>query len=94
MVLNNKRLPSYPLMLKDPYFSFWMPADNPTESDVAFWHGEPKPFVGVLTVDDKEYRFLGKGAQPALKLVQTEVTTFDTIYTFDGGDFIEREDAR
>lgn len=87
MVLKDKRLPSYPLMVKDPYFSFWMPADDPTESDVAFWHGEPKPFAGVLTVDGKEYRFLGKGEQPALRLVQTEVTAFDTIYTFDGDDF-------
>ncbi len=87
MILKDKRLPSYPLLVKDPYFSFWMPSDNPTESDVAFWHGEPKPIVGLLCVDGVKYRFLGRGDEQALTLVQTEITAFGTKYLFAHDDF-------
>lgn len=88
MILKDKRLPAYPLLVKDPYFSFWMPADNPTESDVAFWHGEPKPIVGIIRVDGVEYGFLGKGQGVALLLKSTEITAFGTKYTFAHGDFV------
>ncbi len=87
MILQNKRLPSYPLLVKDPYFSFWMPFDDPTSGDVAFWHGEAKPIVGIVRVDGKEYRFLGLGEAPALDYVSTEVTAFGTKYNFKGEDF-------
>lgn len=90
MILQEKRLSSYPLLVKDPYFSFWSPTDNPTDSDVVFWHGEPKPIVGILRIDGEEYRFLGLGDEPALELESREVDAFTTRYNYrlkDDGTF-------
>lgn len=83
-----KRLPSYPLLVKDPYFSFWMPSDNPTQSHVAFWHGEPKPVVGTVTIDGVKHRFLGIGDGDALPLARTEITALGTKYVFERDDFV------
>lgn len=87
MFLKEKRMSAYPLMLKDPFFSFWCAADNPADSDVVFWHGEPKPFSGSLIVNGRAYRFLGKGNGEKLQLNATEITAFSTIYHFSGEDF-------
>lgn len=90
MLLKDKRMPSYPLLVKDPYFSFWMPSDDPTACDVAFWHGEKKPIRGLLTVDGTTYRFLGTGDEKPLTLTATEVDAFSTVYTFAGDGFALR----
>lgn len=87
MLLTKRRLSAYPLLVKDPFFSFWMAGDDPTETDVSFWHGEKKPIKGVLTVDGKRYRFLGTGDEPALTLTATFVGAFTTEYEFSGPDF-------
>ncbi|MCQ2164460.1 MAG: DUF4965 domain-containing protein [Bacteroidales bacterium] len=52
--------PSWPLVTIDPYTSAWSPADRLYDAGVEHWTGMPFPFVGVLTVDGTEYRFLGK----------------------------------
>ncbi len=87
MLLKNRRLSSYPLLVKDPFFSFWCASDDPTGSDVVFWHGEKKPLVGTLTVDGMEYRFLGRGKGHRLRLKETHITAFGTTYRFAAADF-------
>ncbi len=88
MKLKEKRMSSYPLFVKDPYFSLWMPDDIPTNCDTVFWHGEDKPIRGTLNVDGVDYRFLGKGDAEALTLVETSVNSFETIYRFQKDDFV------
>ena len=83
-----QRLPSYPLFVNDPYFSFWSATDVVNESDTVFWHGEKKPIYGILEIENKRYAFLGCPEQ-CEKLRQTDlrVTAFSTVYVFEHEDF-------
>ena len=84
----SQRLPSYPLFVNDPYFSFWSATDVVNESDTVFWHGEKKPIYGILETDSNKYAFLGcpKGCEK-LKQTDLKVRAFSTIYVFEHSDF-------
>ena len=62
------RLPALPLVASDPYFSIWMPADTPTQTDSCHWSGPEKPLRGSLTVDGAAFRFLGAGPEAEAEL--------------------------
>ena len=62
----NLRLPSVPLLVNDPYFSFWSPYNKLTDGTVKHWDNQQKAMDGLLRVDGKVYRFMG--AQRATKL--------------------------
>ena len=83
-----RKLPAYPLFVKDPYFSVWFADDILNESNTVFWHGEEKPLYGTVIADGKEYAFLGKnpGAIP-LKQNFLDITAFATVYGFSCDDF-------
>ena len=53
------RAPAYPLITIDPYTSAWSGADNLYDRQVMHWTEKDFPFVGVLRVDGKPYRFMG-----------------------------------
>ena len=53
------RAPAYPLITIDPYTSAWSGADNLYDRQVMHWTEKDFPFVGVLRVDGKTYRFMG-----------------------------------
>lgn len=76
-------LPAYPLFVKDPYFSFWSPADRLNAADTVFWTGARKRLWGVVQEGEKCYSFLGD-VPGCEKLTQTSVgvSAFDTEYTF------------
>ncbi len=61
------RLPSVPLLVNDPYFSFWSPFDRLTDGTVRHWTDMEKPIDGLLRVDGKNYRWMGNGQQFLLK---------------------------
>lgn len=83
-----RKLPAYPLFVKDPYFSIWAAGDILNETDTVFWHGEKKPLYGTVTVNGKEYAFLGnKNDTSTLKQVSLDLTAFSTIYDFTCRDF-------
>ncbi len=46
----NRRMPAYPLFVKDPYFSVWLDGDSLTEAHTVFWHGEYKPMCGKVSI--------------------------------------------
>ena len=77
-------LPSYPLFVKDPYFSLWSAGDVLNESDVTLWTGEKKGLVGAVEINGVAYVFLGNPdgatriAQKSLKL-----TAYTTDYVFE-----------
>ena len=85
-----RKLPSYPIFVKDPNFSLWSPTDILNESDLVSWFDEKKPIYGfVKKADGSIWCFLGDvkdiGAKSVKKAVQTDVrvTSFSTNYTFD-----------
>lgn len=54
-----QRVPSVPLITCDPYFSVWSPADHLYDSDTCSWTGKVKPVRGIVSVDDRQYVFMG-----------------------------------
>ena len=53
------RLPSYPLLMNDPYFSLWSPHDKLYDGTTRHWSDIEKPMNGLLRVDGTSYRFMG-----------------------------------
>ena len=58
-IKSDLRAPAYPLITIDPYTSAWSGADNLYDRQVMHWTQRDFPFVGVLRVDGKPYRFMG-----------------------------------
>ena len=58
-VKSDLRAPAYPLITIDPYTSAWSGADNLYDRQIMHWTEKDFPFVGVLRVDGKTYRFMG-----------------------------------
>ena len=84
--MKNMRLPAYPLITHDPYFSIWSFSDKLTDRWASHWTGSGTGFCGFIRVDSKTYRFCGdyKGVEAAEQLA-VEVTPTRTIYTFKAG---------
>lgn len=78
----NRKLPSYPLLLIDPYFSLWSAADTLNEADTCFWTGAVKRAYGYVQCDGETFRFLGGRGGKALTQTGVEVTAFSTNYFF------------
>jgi hypothetical protein len=53
------KLPAYPLVVHDPYFSIWSFSDKLNESVTRHWTGADHSLIGLLKVDGKIYKFLG-----------------------------------
>ena len=77
------RVASVPLILSDPYFSIWSPADYLYETDTESWTGKKMPIRGYIKIDSQVYRFMGEdNAVPVIPQTNLEVTATQTIYTF------------
>lgn len=57
------RLPSYPLVVSDPYFSIWSPYDQLTDGTTRHWTDDEKSIEGLLRVDGTTYRWMGASRQ-------------------------------
>lgn len=77
------KMPATPIVVSDPYFSIWSPTDKLYESSTIHWSDAKKSVIGVLRVDGKNYRFLGK--QPDKLIPYAEMAKAEgwkTKYTF------------
>ncbi len=79
-----ERIASIPLVLHDPYFSIWSPADKLYETDTVHWSKAPQRLYGYVTIDGVVYSFLGnKEFHPAIEQKSVEITATATRYTFE-----------
>lgn len=76
------RLPAYPLITVDPFFSIWSRSENLYDAPTTLWCGISKRLTGFVTVDGKKFRFLGKGKGAVIEQKDLVVTPYVTEYTF------------
>lgn len=77
-------LPSYPLFVKDPFFSIWSSGEELNGSNVTIWTGAKKTLVGTVELDGENFVFLGN-QENAKRIPQTHlnITAFTTDYIFE-----------
>lgn len=83
--------PAIPLANVDPYFSLWSASNELNASTVCHWTGKPNTLIGTVTVDKKEYCFMGDAGKlglPKIKQVFFDFDALSTHYRFES-DTIE-----
>ena len=90
--MKNFRAPAYPLISVDPYLNVWSFSDRLTDDVPRHWTGQRQFMTGVLTMDKRFYRFMGKVmpdnsricTEPEeLPQVSVEVLPLTTRYIFE-----------
>jgi hypothetical protein len=79
-----QRAPATPLIAHNPYFSIWSNTDNLTDSNTTHWTGASQPISGLVRIDGKAYRFMGRDPRdiPAMEQVSRSITPTHTRYEF------------
>ena len=78
----NMKLPTYPLITVDPFFSIWSKSQKLYESDTILWCDIKKPVRGYLTVDGEVFRFMGAGSESVIEQKSLDVAPYVTTYVF------------
>ena len=78
------RAPATPLVAHNPYFSIWSAADKLTDAHTTHWTGSQQPITGLVRIDRKPFRFMGRDPQniPAMRQISVQITPTHTRYLF------------
>lgn len=75
-----QRVPSIPLIVNDPYFSVWVPADLVNEAGTVHWSGAKKKVSGIVHIDGVAYNWLGHSSKPAMKVTEQRILPTETMF--------------
>jgi hypothetical protein len=87
-----QRPPATPLITHDPYFSIWSTTDKLTDSETVHWTLSAQPITGLVRIDGKSYRFMGRApgrrpeSVPAMRQTISAITPTRTRYQFQQDD--------
>lgn len=81
------RPPAVPLIVRGPYVSTWMAADNTAGNWPTFWTGAVKAITGIVRVDGKAYLLIGAptGITSNATQVSLEITATQSRYVYAAG---------
>ena len=65
------KMPAYPLINHDTYFSIWSFNDTLNAEPTKHWTGAEQSLIGILKTGNKLYGFLGKEAEPLHTILPT-----------------------
>lgn len=77
------RAPATPLINVDPNFSIWSTSNQLNKSVTTHWTGSPNTIDGIVIIDGKEFRFMGKGKEELIPQKNVEITALTTEYSFE-----------
>jgi len=84
------RPPSYPLAVRAPYSSYWLPANQLPGNWPTFWTGTTKGWAGIVRVDNQAYTYMGN-VQGLTGLIQVAIqkasyiTPTQTVFEITAG---------